>query len=207
MARPGLEPGTPRFSASRASEIVHHEVPANRNVPMTVRSLAFLGDSCSSWWVMDVAVAPRPFRRVVPFRLCLRNRGGDRCVARWRQPRATDLPAATALTGAEQAGALAMLRRSAGHAIARAHVDVPPACGGTDAGWAAFCENPASRDPGPRVRPPLSSGASAWVGPADWHQNRSPGGRRRPERTARAMVIGCCASWAECRRLSGQSRP
>jgi hypothetical protein len=52
----------PRFSASQPESIGRDEVPANRHVLTTDRSVAFPVDSWGSWRVMDVAGPPRPFR-------------------------------------------------------------------------------------------------------------------------------------------------
>jgi hypothetical protein len=62
MARPGLEPGTPRFSEFKSITLCNQEIPANMMVLATLTVVLFSLVPCGFWRVKDVGVVTRPFR-------------------------------------------------------------------------------------------------------------------------------------------------
>jgi hypothetical protein len=74
MARPGLEPGTPRFSGTRIWAGKRRKSPANRRVADPRCCTSIPVDWCSCPRVKDVARPPRPFRLLCGL-LC-----ADRCL-------------------------------------------------------------------------------------------------------------------------------
>jgi hypothetical protein len=62
MARPGFEPGTPRFSGTRRWAGKGHKSPANRQVADRACSTLMPVVSGGCPWLKDVAGRPRPFR-------------------------------------------------------------------------------------------------------------------------------------------------
>jgi hypothetical protein len=73
MARPGLEPGTPRFSGTRQRHRKAPKSPANRRVAGRARRVQIPVVAGSFPRLKDVAPAPRPFRPHPRRRSCRRR--------------------------------------------------------------------------------------------------------------------------------------
>jgi hypothetical protein len=110
MARPGIEPGTPRFSGMPAIAGKDRKSPASRDTTDRVRSAAIPVDNRSCPRVKDVADPPRPFQILA----CAtsRDRQSERPRRRVASSTAQRPPSASATRGRAQpgAGALNVLR-------------------------------------------------------------------------------------------------
>jgi len=84
MARPGLEPGTPRFSGTRRQAEKSRKSPANRRVAGRARCTAIPVVAGGCPWVKDVAGPPRPFQRLGRGTRCLSCAGQVCILCAWR---------------------------------------------------------------------------------------------------------------------------
>jgi hypothetical protein len=166
MARPGLEPGTPRFSGTGNWRRKSQKSPANRRVADRAYSTSIPVDCCSYPRLKDVAGPPRPFRLL-------------RATAAWgSKASATPAPARAAPPRPRRERAGCRPRRSPSPAKRKLQRTTQP-----PSPW-----NPGRLSDRPTARRPRDGPTGRWGATNSPHPTVRLAGHRRPYRVSVRLI-------------------